>query len=381
VRFDLRQLFSLRPTRWARTLAAVALLGLVHCGGSAAELEPRREPPRPTTTDRPAPGPLSSPGCLCGTEPGCPPCAPAPSASSRVEPPSSGPPLVFPPKPIPPIHARTAKPGDGEWTPLTVRSLPAGQTSPLFTTVVRPHPIRNFVVVQLVAIDTTRLDLDLILGTEEPEGTKLPLEKRPGKVAATDLDRLVAVLNGGFKKRHGQHGVGKAGEIAQEPNADGCTFAKLADGSYRVRSHSKLLSLLEGFQFFRQTPPCLVEDGAKNRDTEHELKAKKWGGAEDGNKEIRRSAIGLAEDGRVLYFAIGDYLTASWLADGLVAVGIRDAAELDINYSYTRFILYQPAGNGELTVSSPLLTDLKAPRNEYWREASGRDFFTLLWKR
>lgn len=370
------------------SLLALAPLGLgllTHCGGPTSDLEPRGEPPRASATDRPGPGPVApTSDCVCGTEPGCPPC-PAATASANPAtsptPGSSGPPIVFPPKAIPPIHARTAKPGDGEWTPLTVRGLPAGQTSPLFTTVVRPHPIRNFVVVQLVAIDTTRLDLDLILGTEEPEGTKLPLEKRPGKVAATDLDRLVAVLNGGFKKRHGQHGVGKAGEIAQEPNADGCTFAKLADGTYRVRSHSKLLSLLEGFQFFRQTPPCLVEDGAKNRDTEHELKAKKWGGAEDGNKEIRRSAIGLAEDGRVLYFAIGDYLTASWLADGLVAAGIRDAAELDINYSYTRFILYQPAGNGELTVSSPLLTDLKAPRNEYWREASGRDFFTLLWKR
>ena len=68
----------------------------------------------------------------------------------------------------------------------------------------------------------------------------------------------------------------------------------------------------------------------------------------------------------------------SWAA--VEAAGFDNAAELDINYSYTRFIMYQQGAGGEMTVSSPLLTDLKAPRNQYWKEASGRDFFALTWR-
>lgn len=371
-------------TKLDQSWAAVFLLASLAGGCSSSqtpESEARVAPPTAAPSDR-ARAPVSD--CMCGTAPGCPPC-PAPTASAsaattsvaQAEPPSDAP---FPPANLKPIHERSKKPGDGEWTPLTVANQPAGAQSPLYTTVVRPHPIRSFVVVQLVAIDTSRLDLELILGTDEPEGTAMPRDKRPGLVAKDRLSKLIAVLNGGFKKRHGAHGIGKDGEIAQAANADGCSFARLADGSFRVYPHTRMQPLLEGFRWFRQTPPCLIEDGKKNLDTENEFKAKKWGGAEDGNKEIRRSAVGLAKDGRTLYFAIGDYLTASWLADGLLAAGLDNAAELDINYSYTRFIMYQPAAGGELSVSSPLLTDLKAPRSEYWKEPSTRDFFALTWR-
>ena len=338
-----------------------------------------RAVPTASPSDLPTAKPLAT-DCVCGTEPGCQPCpVPTTTVASSSSTPSNDA-LVWPPANLTPVHERSKKDGDGVWTPLPVANMKAGETSPLYTTILRPHPIRNFVVIQFVAIDTTRLDLELILGNEEPEGTAMPTSKRPGLVASDRLSKLVAVLNGGFMKRHGAHGIGKDGEVAQEPNADGCTFARLKDGTFRVYPHTRLAPLLEGFRWFRQTPPCLVEDGKKNLDTDNEFKAKKWGGAEDGKKEIRRSIIALGKDPRVLYFGIGDYINAPWLADGLVAAGFDNAAELDINYSYTRFIMYQQGAGGEMTVSSPLLTDLKAPRNQYWKEASGRDFFALTWR-
>jgi hypothetical protein len=197
-------------------------------------------------------------------------------------------------------------------------------------------------------------------------------------VPAAAQPGLIAVTNGGFKKRHGGHGVSLAGEALVPAQRDACTFAKTKDGSYRIGTYSAIEGTLEGHRWFRQTPPCLIENGAKNPDLDNEYKAKKWGGAEDGNKEIRRSAIGFGKDQRTLYFAIGDYVTAEWLADGLLAAGITVAAELDINYSYTRFITYAHSGS-ELYASSPLLSDLKAPKKEYWKTASPRDFFSLTW--
>jgi len=356
-------------------LSLTIALGLGSIACSAASDDLKRTPP-PGPTGEPSPSVLIS-NCVCGTEPGCPPCA-AVSAAPSADPlaPAAG--GEFPPKSFAAPVERTKKPGDGEWASLDVHR-GAGHESPLRRSIVHPHKIRGFVVVELVAIDTTRVSMDLILGPEEPEGSTFPLSQRTGLVPASAQPNLIAVTNGGFKKRHGGHGLGLAGETVVPAQRDTCTFAKLKDGSYRLGTHSAMESALEGHQFFRQTPPCLIENGAKNPDLDNEYKAKKWGGAEDGNKEIRRSAIAFGKDSRTLYFAIGDYVTAEWLADGLIAAGMTVAAELDINYSYTRFITYAHAG-GELIASSPLLSDLKAPKKEYWKTASPRDFFSLTWR-
>lgn len=352
---------------------------LAACSGSEPPPDAR---PIPTATATASPVSIDGAGnCVCGTEPGCPPCplpsaAPKPSATAATS--ASG---TFPPATFSAPVTRTAKSGDGVWTPLTVHrpaNAPGGSDSPVWTTTVRPHSIRDFVVVHLIAIDTTRVSMDLILGTDEPEGTTVPREQRTGLVPSDRRDALIAITNGGFKKRHGQHGVGVGGVFAQALRDDACTFAKTKDGAYRIGDHKAMD--LAAFSFVRQTPPCLLSGGAKNPDLASDYKIKKWGGAEDGNKEIRRSAIAVGADPRVLYFAIGDFITADWLADGLAAAGLREAAELDINYSYTRFITYQHAG-ADLVASSPLaIKDLKTPKREYWAEASPRDFFALTWK-
>jgi hypothetical protein len=256
----------------------------------------------------------------------------------------------------------------------------AGASSPLAKTRLHPHGIRGDVVMELVAIDTSRLSMELVLGTQEPEGYEAAEPARPGMVPPALLDELVAVTNGGFKKRHGGHGVGVGAIDLVPPSADFCTFARTTTGSYEVGPWTKLAAQRASFAWYRQAAPCLVENGAKHADTTNEYKAKRWGGAEDGRKDIRRSAIGVGRDPAVLYFAIGDWVTSEWLANGLVAAGITTAAQLDINYSYTRFIVYEHRGPGDLVATSPLLQELKAPRKEYWAEASPRDFFFLAWR-
>jgi hypothetical protein len=354
---------------------SVSMLAGFATACSAASEEARPIPPPTATVEGTSTVPVSS--CECGTAPGCPPCpatSASPVASAPLAPAAQG---TFPPAPFKPPVERNAKPGDGEWKSLDVHR-GAGSASPLWRSIVHPHKIRGFVVVELVAIDTTRVSMDLILGPEEPEGSSFPAAKRTGLVPAAAQPNLIAVTNGGFKKRHGGHGVSLAGETVVPAQREACTFAKTKDGSYRIGTYSAIEGVLEGHRWFRQTAPCLIENGVKNPDLENEYKAKKWGGAEDGNKEIRRSAIGFGKDQRTLYFAIGDYVTAEWLADGLLAAGLTVAAQLDINYSYTRFITYAHSGS-DLIASSPLLSDLKAPKKEYWKTASPRDFFSLTW--
>ncbi|NUP07168.1 MAG: hypothetical protein HOW73_14025 [Polyangiaceae bacterium] len=358
-------------------LSAITTLALAGCSAPpATTAEPTSAPPRASLA---APSPSVLPtDCVCGTEPGCPPC-PAPTATATA---SASPTEVaqgtFPPKAFAPPHDRTKKPGDGEWKPLDVHR-GSGSASPLYRAIVHPHKIRGDSVLELVAIDTQRVSMDLVMGTAEPEDSKFPAEKRPGIVPAAKLPDLIAITNGGFKSRHGGHGVGAFGEAALAPTPEFCTFAKAKSGRYVIGTHAKLTSeLADGFQWFRQTPPCLIEDGVKHPDLSDEFKAKKWGRSEDKKADIRRSAVGLGADGRTLYFAIGDWLTPEMLADGLAAAGITRAAELDINWSYTRFIVYERSGS-DLVATSPLLKELKAPKKEYVKEASERDFFTLMW--
>lgn len=364
------------------TTLAFALL-LAGCGGEPA---PARQPV-PTSDERPQPGPIpdatTRSDCVCGNEPGCPPC-PAATAEKPAAPATPGAkPNAWPPAAITPPVERTKAAGDGVWTPVAVHT-PAGKdasgASPVYRTVIHPHKIRPFVVLEIVAIDISRLDMQLVGGTEEPEGSSVPVEKRPGLVPASELDALVAVTNGGFKKRHGGHGIAVPGAVLVEPKPELCTFARTKGGAFRLATWFALAAEQGDLLWYRQTSPCLIEGGAKHPDLGNEYRAKKWGGAEDGNKEIRRSAIGVGPDPGILYFAISDYSTAEWLADGLEAAGITAAAQLDINYSYTRFIVYERGGPGDLRATSPLLKDLKAPRNEYWKDPSERDFFYLRWR-
>ncbi len=349
------------------------------CGGPPEEARA----PVPTSETRAQPGPVptaADPSCVCGNEPGCPPCPPAAGPSAPATP-SAPPakPAQFPPAPVTPPVERTKAAGDGVWSPVAVHKA-SGAASPVYRTVIHPHKIRPFVIVEIVAIDLSRLDMQLVGGTAEPEGSDVPIEKRPGLVAPADLERLVAVTNGGFKKRHGGHGITVAGTELVPPKPELCTFAKTSGGAFRLGTWSTMAAQAGELDWLRQTAPCLIEGGAKNPDLSSEYRAKKWGGAEDGNKEIRRSAVGFGADPGVLYFAIADYATAEWLADGLLAAGITAAAQLDINYSYTRFIVYEHGTGGELRATSPLLKDLKAPRAEYWKEPTERDFFYLRWR-
>ena len=296
--------------------------------------------------------------------------APAPHGATDVAKRSS----PFPPAAITPLIERTAKPGDGAWTLLPAAGV---EPSPLATTVVHPHKIKPFVVVALVAVDVSRASLGLVAGTEEPKNDAISLEARSGLVPKGDLAGLLVAMNGGFKRRHGEHGM-KLGAVEYvPPKDDSCTVAALASGEVRIGTWSTMSGDASSFAFSRQGPPCLVESGSKNADTTNEVGAKKWGSSETGEREIRRSALAISKDGETLYYAVGDWVDASMLADALVAAHVDAAVELDINWSFTRFVLYGRDAQGNPVAGSPLLEKLKFSASEYWKAPSARDFFYL----
>ena len=66
-------------------------------------------------------------------------------------------------------------------------------------------------------------------------------------------------------------------------------------------------------RWLRQTPSCMVDEGEL-----HPLlrapEVRNWGATLDGNTVIRRSAVGLDRDGKVLFVAISNHTTAPAIA-------------------------------------------------------------------
>jgi hypothetical protein len=90
---------------------------------------------------------------------------------------------------------------------------------------------------------------------------------------------------------------------------------------------------------------------------------------------IRRSAVGLSADRRTLFVGISNSTTARALATGMQHAGAEDVAQLDVNFSYPRFLLYQQnEESGELSAFGAVKGQLYEP-NEYLGRPSTRDFF------
>ena len=122
------------------------------------------------------------------------------------------------------------------------------------------------------------------------------------------------------------------------------------------------------------TPPCLLIDGAVHPELlrDHD---KAWAGHATDLTTRRRSAAGIDQTGHVLFYAIGEEAEPRWLAEGLRRVGATTALELDINWYWTRFLLFGRDDRGQQRVSDTLIPKMEHLSNGYVERASARDFF------
>jgi hypothetical protein len=323
-----------------------------------------------------APAPVAPAPAPSGTDWPCAPGEPPPFPYKHCVPgPLANP--TFPPPPFSAPVAGVAAAGDGAWIPIGDGNAPI-----MVKGVVHPDPKRNFAAVAVVAIDLTRADLHLVAGTQEPASDKVPSEHRPGLVPREVFGELLAAFNGGFKATHGHYGMMLDGETLIPPRDVGCTVSLYKDGAIRIRTWPAVKETEGEMSGYRQTPPCLVEQGKVNNALESVEYNKNWGATVSGETVIRRSAVGLDKTGHVLFYGIGEACTAQSLAHAMHAVGAEDAAQLDVNYSYPRFLFYdKPEGSEPPKVSATLIPGIKYQKAEYTGAPELRDFFYLTRRR
>ncbi len=274
-----------------------------------------------------------------------------------------------------PPEPRSAQAGDGVWARFGdgARSDRAAQGEAfVYRTVLHPHPQSRFVAVTLAAVDLCGLRIGYVPGVQDVP--KVALDQARGLVPERDRAALVAVFNGGYKPEHGHWGMAAFGTNLVPARPGGCTVAIGKDDRVSVRSGLPPES--EPLLAYRQTPPCLLENGA----IEPRLLAgqeKPWGGQAKDLVTRRRSALGIDAQGRFLFYAAGEEASPLHLAKALVAAGAAAGAQLDINWYWTRFLLFGER-EGRLAVTSTLIAGMEYQPTSYVERASDRDFFYVL---
>jgi hypothetical protein len=322
--------------------------------------------------------PSASPVALGTAPPAAPSSAPVAVAASASGAPAAPPAeaAAFPPPAFTPPYENVATAGDGTWVAMKEGVVAEGEPSAMWKSVVHPDPKRGFAAVAIVAMDLRRLDLNLVAGTQEPASTTVPAERRPGVVPKDRYTDLIAAFNGGFKAVHGHWGMMLDGDTLLAPRDIACTVALQRDGSIKIRTFTALKGTEPTMTGYRQTPPCLLEEGKVNNVLESTEYSRNWGATVSGETVIRRSAIGVDKTGRTIFYALGEAMTAQALARAMKAIGAESAAQLDVNYSYPRFLLFEKSSPTDPPrAGSALIRDIKFSKAEYVAEPAPRDFF------
>ncbi len=268
------------------------------------------------------------------------------------------------------LYPGTASAEDGSWQAVSAR---AGESGAIYRTIVHPDSERVYAELFVFALDLSKLRVHAVAGSVEPKSAApMPQAARPGVIPESDRDQLVAAFNGGFKAEHGQFGMMVDGTELLAPKPQSCTFAASSDGGLRIAPWASLGGS-QGLSWWRQTPGCMVADGVLHPGL-RTADSRNWGATLEGKTVIRRSAVGLSPDAHTLFVGISNATTARALALGMQHVGARDVAQLDVNFSFPRFLLYKNGEGSALNAIGAVRGLLYQP-DEYLGHASTRDFF------
>jgi len=282
----------------------------------------------------------------------------------------------FRPSNVGPMFAELDAPGDGRWV---VLADDVGGDARMYKTLLHPDVERAWAELFVVALDLRRVRLHFVPGTLEPQATvdealELP---RPGRVPDEYHGSVIAAFNGGFKTEHGHYGTFLNGVTVVPPLTDTCTIALTKDNTLRIATWSKLEREAREGAWWRQTPGCMYENGKINPRLAGG-RVSKWGSTIDGETVIRRSAMGLDAAGTTLFVGISNHTTAPAIARGMRHAGAVSIAQLDINFSFPKFVTFRESAATKLKVAVPLAQGFEYTENEYLRRPSQRDFFYVM---
>jgi hypothetical protein len=301
-----------------------------------------------------------------------PKAGPAPSSSSApVEPP-------FTLANVGPMFAELGTKGEGVWVPLADPRRPEDRTR-MLKTFLHPDKNRSWAFAAVVAVDLAHVELKPMAGKSDPENRTAEAKsyERKAVVPTEEHDALLAAFNGSYKAEHGYYGMKVDGVTLTPARPKACTVARYKDGRYAIRPWESVSNTEADMAWFRQAPMCMFDEGKPNPLLDSNLG---WGAAAvSGTTVIRRSAIGLDASGKILFVGIGDFLTGKTIATAMHHAGAHYVSQLDVNFSFPKFLTYEHKEPGSKELKAiPLTKKFEFAEDQYVGGRSERDFFYLV---
>lgn len=224
--------------------------------------------------------------------------------------------------------------------------------------------------VTLLRFNQQLVRLILHAGQGEPAG-RWPYGDHIGR---TEIHRVLAAFNGGFKFETGVVGYMSQGRVAVPLQAGFGSIVTYRNGTTQigawrngVPAHGKrIASVLQNLHL-------LVDHGAAASTVEGCIQSC-WGATVGGVDVVARSALGITGNGQLVW-AAGESLTPADIARALIGAGVQRAVELDINPDWVSGYLYVHGGSGPRAV--PVVPGQLGISGRFLSPYT-RDFFTIV---
>ena len=280
-----------------------------------------------------------------------------------------------------PMLKSWSAPGDGQWVKIE-EGMPRAEPPYLYKTLLHPDRNRSWAEVFVVAVDLRRVRVHAVAGSQEPKALEKDAKdyKRLARIPDAHHKDVLGAFNGSFMTEHGNYGMKIDGVTLVKARDKVCTVAAYKDDSLRIGSWPNLAASEADMVWFRQGPTCMYEEGTIHPGLAVDGNAR-WGATLDGETVIRRSAAGINKQGDVLYVAITNHTTARAIATALKHAGAETVTQLDVNWSYPKFVLFQAEPGSNVRKAVALAKGFEFSDDEYIRKRSMRDFFYLMPKK
>jgi hypothetical protein len=222
----------------------------------------------------------------------------------------------------------------------------------------------------LMRFDQSLVRLALHAGSAEPGGGGW---RYGSEIGPHEVHRVVAGFNGGFRLSYGSVGFMADGRAPVPLSAGLGSIVIYEDGVTNVGAwqegvpaHGRAIeSVLQDLR--------LLVDHGRAAPTVETCAIECWGSTLGGGVAVARSALGVREDGELVW-AAGESLSPAAIAQALIGAGAQRAVELDINPEWVAGYLYQHHGG---PVAVPVVPGQTGIPGQLLAPYS-RDFFTVL---
>ena len=224
--------------------------------------------------------------------------------------------------------------------------------------------------VALLSIDQRLVELRLHSGTVDAGGSGWRFGPA---VLGTELVRLVAAFNGGFKFSTGAGGFESYERLGAPLDAGLGSIVTYTNGRTDIGGwHAGVPAAGTPVASVRQNLTLLINNGIAAASLDC---ISCWGATLGGVSDPARSALGITADGRLVW-AGGEHLTPSQLAAALLGAGVVRAVELDINPEWVAGYLYGHRGGVGPLAPVPVVPGQNGVPGFFLAPYS-RDFFTI----